>query len=237
MPYDKEKLIKLISLVKEIIEKPGNEWMKYELGMIHIDNNRENWQLPSGYINFLKKQYRLKAREFYKSISESGLKEELIKDYQEMLWYKMLNNIERQYLFAFYQIENIINYYLIKNNPFENIKNNPEKYKIKYNEKFSIETYSYFFDKNGNPREIHRIVSIPSKLAYWAVETNNVGWLLDKPIKFHMDILVKIRNSVSHRNYMEDNESLRIYIEEFKRGDDSNHGYIIRIIKKIKSSI
>lgn len=240
MKYNKEKLLKLLKLVEEISNQPGNEWFKNEL-TIRLDATRLTKEKDSlsiePFLRLQRKIFRTKGLEFYKNITEDGLRIELIKDFQEMLWYKLLNQIDRQYLFTYYQIENMINFFIIKNLAHEKIKKNPNNYKIEFTEWFTVNSYSYFFSTNSDPIDVIKISSIYAKIVFWAIESGNKSWILDKTRKFHFDNVVQIRNMKSHRNSQGDNTYLLRHIQSIKIGDDSNYSFLIAILSRIKNTI
>ncbi len=239
MSYSKENLEKLTAFIEELIADPENRsWA--ETLREKIDSSNVNALAGTlafdEFVRLQKKIFRLKSKEFYKEITDIELKAELERDYQEMLWWRMLNNVERQYLYSFFQIENMLNYYIVKNDAFKRIQKNKEKYIIDFDEKFSVNAYTYFF-YNNTPKEISKINSIYAKLAFWGIETNNKGWLMDKTRKDTIDQIVQIRNKASHRHSMDSNKYLLALVERFKSGDDSNQSFITNVLRKIRDSV
>src|SRR5665647_523446 len=117
MKYKKENLLKLLRLIEEISNFHGNDWFKEELANKLKDTSlidEENSLSVESFLRLQRKIFRTKALEFYKNIEDDSLRVELTKDFQEMLWYKVLNQIDRQYLFTYYQIENMINFFITK---------------------------------------------------------------------------------------------------------------------------
>ena len=240
MKYQKSSLIQLLKLVKEIVSERGNEWFKdslyqelYSTGLDYGNNSPS----AESFLRLQRKIIRVKALEFYKNIESTKLRAELVKDFQEMQWYKLLNQVEKQYLFTCYQVENMINYFISNNQAHEKIKSRPEFYSIEFSEKFITKSYSYFFSKSGDPIEISKINSLYAKLVFWAIETNNKLWIMDKSRKYHLDHMINIRNMISHRNSQSDYSQLLKYIDNIKRGDDTSYGFLVSIMTRIKNTL
>jgi hypothetical protein len=240
MSYKKENLTKLLKLIEEVSNQPTNEWFKDEIKIIlnvsSLTKEDDSLSIES-FLRLQRKIFRTKGMEFYKNIAEDNLRIELIKDFQEMLWYKVLNQVDRQYLFTYYQIENMINFFITKNLAHEKISSNPNSYVIEFTDKFIVKSHNYFFSKNAEPIDVIKISSIYAKIVFWAIETNNNSWILDKSRKFHLDNLVQIRNMKSHRNSQGDNTFVLTNIENIKKGDDSNYSFLISILSKIKNTL
>jgi hypothetical protein len=240
MKFKNEKLVKLLKLIEEISNQQDFKWFKDELtNMLNVTMlTREDDSLSvEPFLRLQRKIFRTKGLEFYKNVAEDNLRIQLTKDFQEMLWYKVLNQVDRQYLFTYYQIENMINFFITKNLAHEKIRNNSNNYVIEFSEKFIVTSYNYFFSKNGDPIDVTKISSIYAKIAFWAIETNNKSWILDKSRKFHLDNVVQIRNLKGHRNSQGDNPFVLANIEKIKKGDDSNYGFLIAILSRIKSTL
>jgi len=236
MNENKLDLTTLIDFVTEIANQKGNEWFKNDLINNLGGNNYSTFETSAElFIRTLRKTFNKKSRDFYKIISDQRLNIELTADFKEMLWYKTTNNIERQYLFIYYQIENMLNHYIMMNDAFTKISKESDKHIIKFSEKFSVNCKAYFFDNNNQPRELNKIGSIWAKLVFWAVDTKNEIWLIDKKTNF--DQIVNLRNDNSHRNSSELNNYVQNTIDILKKSDDGNHSYVITILKKIKSTI
>jgi hypothetical protein len=240
MTYNKDTLIKLINLVKEIAKDPNNSWFRTLLVEEFSQDMTVGEMEPSSteaFIRLQKKIFRKKAFEYYKNINDSKLKGELVRDHQEMLWHKVLNQVDKQYLFAYYQLENMLNYYVLSNDVYVKIKQSPDKYIMQFNEKFEVVPYNSFFNKESQPVELNKVSSIYAKLAFWAVETGNKSWILDNSRKYHLGNLVQIRNMKSHRNSQIDYSYLNNQIEYYKKGDDINNSYIVSILTRMKTTL
>lgn len=239
MGHSKEDLLKLAKFVNEIANEPGNEWFINEIQQTgHINKrisiNKSELSFEA-FVRLQKSIFKKKAMEFYKYIPNESLKNELIKDFIEMSWYKMLNVIERYFLFAYYQMENMLNYYLLVNDCYTKISSNKSKYNMPLTDKFVVDCYGYFFDNKGAKIELSKVKSIWAKLLFWAIEEASYDWF--KSNKSNFDNLVNLRNFESHRNSADINQYAIKQVNNFKIGDDSNLSYTISILKRIKSTI
>jgi len=237
MIYDKEQLKELLKFIDDLIVDPENEWFaedlrsKFEGDNINIASSTISFD---EFVKFQRKIFKVKAREFYKSIQDIQLKSELERDFQEMMWWRLMNNIERQYLFAYYQIENILNHYILERNAFEKIKINSEKYVVKFSDSFEVRCMSYFFSKDS-PNDIEKISSIQAKIAFWCVEEFVKDWV----VKNNSIIinLVQIRNLLSHRNSKANKIKILIKVEDMKKSDDSYFGFLMNFLRKIRDTV
>lgn len=223
----KENLTKLLSLIERISQIEENKWFKDELHRkLSI-----NFSFPE-YFKAQKLQYKVKAKNFYKSIDNLKLKNELVDDYIEMSWYQSVNNIDRFLLFAYYQMENLINYYCKISNVYEKLKLNKDYYTHSYSEKFQIVTYnSFYYKERQSPLSK---VSIWAKLTYWMYDSKSFDW----ERKNHLNIsnLINIRNKNSHRNSDKVNKDIETLIEILKKSDISILSFYIGILKFILKS-
>lgn len=239
MSYDRDHLEKLLLVIGELMEDPDNTWWvdllqeKMDTTVQMISENRMGF---NEFVKMQRKIFRTKSKEFYKDLLDKNLQSELERDYQEMLWWRMLNNVERQYLFACYQVENMLNYFILTTDAHTKVSREKNKYVIEFNEKYKVVACDYFFYE-GKIRDVARISSMQAKVVYWAIETGNKGWYLDKPRQDTFDQLIKIRNRGSHRNAKESNEYLTNLIERYRSGDDSYQSYISAVLRKIRDSI
>lgn len=237
MNETRKNLKSLIDFVTEISKIEENRWFRESLlnNLIESNNSTNNELNTELFIRVLRKNFSKKAKDFYGSFLDEKLRKDLISDYKEMLWYKTIGNIERQYLFIYYQLENMLNFYIKKNEAFEKILNNPNIFSIKFSDKFDVNCKTYFYSKNDIPIEINKISSIWAKLVFFAVDTKSEQWLLDK--KKHFDNIIQLRNDVSHRNSTELNKFTLKTKDYLVKTEDGNHSYIIQILNSIKSKL
>lgn len=226
----KASLEKLLHLIYELCTLEENKWFKDTLSSKFSSNTGfENF--PS-FIKHQKNQFRLKGKSFYLIISDPKLKKELIEDYMEMSWYQSINNLNRFMLFAFYQMENLLNYYISISNAFEKINANKNYYTHQYASNFTVLVYDGFFYKE----EMKSIESINiwSKLTFWMIDSNNKEW--EKLNHRNIGNLISIRNANSHRSSNSNNEYVENTIEILRKSDFSSLSFYINVLKGILES-
>lgn len=242
MATNKDQLLQLIEFVQEISSQPGNEWFLDELLNKTLINNKDYFgqddHSAGSFIKLQRQIFKNKAAEFYRGVKNQDLKNELVKDYVEMLWYRMVNVVDRYFLFLYYQAENMLNYYILTSDAFNKIATQSDKYKIAFNEKFVVACKDNFF-KSNSPISLSKINSIWAKLVYWAIDSNNTTWLLkNKPM---IDTLINSRNLTSHRNSQQSNETTflitRNQIKNYKKGDEIYVSYPVHLLKLLRSTI
>lgn len=178
-----------------------------------------------------------KARDFYESISDSDLYQDLVKDYANMLWYKSMFNVGKYFVHVNFQIENMLNYYLDHSNFHKKIvANAPQyKYELTISDKYtiSIDVLANAFDKNKNfqPIEPAKMNSLWAKLLFWAIDTNQKD-LLEKKKKY-FNAIISVRNEANHANYASEKKSLNYWQQQ----DSLQFGYIEDLIKKLRDSV
>lgn len=225
--YSKESLEKLLVLIDDICKDEENLWFKERLGISGFNN------FPS-YLKLLKKQHKTKGETFYKDIEKGKLRNQLILDFSEMLWYQNINNINRFLLFVFYQFENMLNFYCTKSNAYDKINKNKNYFTIQYGAKFTVICIDSFFLKSGNRNPIEK-VNIWAKTTFWILDSNNVDW--EKNNHNNISKLIQIRNQNSHRNSALENQENTTTIDNLSKSDFSNLSFYISIIKKVLGSI
>lgn len=231
MMYSKESLNKLLLLIYEISEDPQHSWFKEELDRKFGSSPAAFEDFPS-FLLHLKRNYRLKAKEFYKDVKDPKLKVQLVKDNVEMQWYQASHDIERFLLFAFYQVENLLNYYCTTSGAFDKIRNNPSHYEHSYSENFHVSCSKYFLGST----KIEKVNSIWAKLTFWLKDANRIKWY-SKGRNSNIWDLINVRNKVSHRNSQAaPNENVENQLEILQREDFSRLGFYIAILKEIRES-
>lgn len=231
MSYKRESLEKLLLMLEEICKEEENLWFKNRL---HEQYSEIGDNFPS-YFRHLKKQYKLKANTFYKDILEKNLKLQLIKDFVEMSWYLGINDVNRFFLFTYYQMENLLNYYIIKSNAFEKIKTNKNFFIKQYNEKFTVVCYDKFFQNETTQQSLDKI-TIWAKIVYWTLDSKSEDW--EKQNHTSISNIVNIRNSNSHRNSAQGTKEKNEETLKFLTiSDYSNFGFYANILKKIRDSL
>lgn len=237
MNYNKESLSKLLLLIDEIGAKPENSWFKEVLTQKFGGASGSSFDDFPTFLMHLKKNYKLKATEFYKNIHDKKLKKELVKDNVEMQWYQATHDVERFLLFTFYQVENLLNYYCIKADAYDKIEKDKNRYQHSFG--FTVICYDNFFNKNsGSTIPIEKVNPIYAKIAFWLVNSTRTGWYKSYSNSYNMSDLIKTRNLISHRSSTsEPDANILKRIESLRRKDFSSLSFYINILKEIVKSI
>ncbi|WP_418637583.1 hypothetical protein [Winogradskyella sp.] len=226
----KESLQKLLRLIGELCEIEENHWFKESLAsMLSVNYEFENF--PE-FLKHQKNQFRLKGKSFYESIGDVKLKKELVGDYIEMSWYQSINNLDRFMLFAFYQMENLLNHYITISNAYEKIDKNKDYYTHQYKSNFIVLVYDSFF-YNNKKKSIDKI-NIWAKLTFWMKDSDNVKW--EQLNHRNISNLISVRNANSHRNSNSKNEYVVNTIETLKKLDISSLGFYYNVLRKVLES-
>ena len=194
----------------------------------------------SGFSSAMRLQHKRcgeKARDFYESISDPDLYQDLVKDYANMLWYKSMFNVGKYFVHVNFQIENMLNYYLDHSNFHKKIVANAPQYKyeltISDRYSISIDVLANAFDKNKNfqPIEPAKMNSLWAKLLFWAIDTKQKDIIEQK--KTYFNAIISVRNETNHRNYA----SEKWQTAYWQTQDSLQYGYIEDLLKKIRDSL
>lgn len=231
---DRGKLEEFISYILVVANKEENQWFKDKL-LISLDSDSENKRIDfTSYFRLLKIQLKIKANNFYKDIPNPKLKTQLVKDCLNMYWYQINNDVIQQFNYAFFQFENLLNYYIYKSNAYEKIKANKNYFIY---DVFDVICYKYFFyetkEKKTHEQGINKI-SIWAKVVYWGYDTGNKDFLIKNNSNFSN--LINIRNQNIHRNSQTDTEEPQT-INFIKINDFTQFGFYINILKTIAQSL
>jgi hypothetical protein len=237
MPYKKENLEKLLVLIKQICDEKDNDWFKEKLiGQLIINSPENKNETSNGfesYFKLLKKQFRIKANKFYENITDKQLKAQLVNDCVQMYWYQVNNDVNQLFVYAFFQMENMLNYYATHSNCYEKIKSNKNYYTHVFNENFIVSCKSSFLDSEDNHKPIIKI-NIWGKLIFWAYDTNNIEYLKNQNNNFSN--LINIRNSFIHK--MTQEHKMENYSLDYVRYNDfSGFGFYTNILKEIMKTL
>lgn len=185
-----DNLNKLLNFIDELAKDPENEWFRAELvkrfSVMDCSKMSENLEDIRGVL-----QIRGRQSVDYNFINHNDLKNTLIIDNQRMenaaLSLKELNEVERFYNFcvnAFYQIENLVNYYYYR---FYNDINKLTDHlkEVTKNEQFP-------FIPTGKEKDIS---SIPMSTKLFCFGTE----FLDVIQRSNLSVMREIRNAGSHR--------------------------------------
>lgn len=239
MSYQKESLEKLLILIEEICKEPQNDWFKIDLQK-SLELNAFDSDFGS-YFKLLRKQFKLKANIFYEKVPDKVLKVQLIEDFVKMYWYQVNNEVPQLFVYAFYQMENMLNFYIRKSNAYEKIKINKNFYAHSFNDKFNVICYNSFFFKNNagdSEKEINKI-SIWPKIIYWIYDTRKIDFLTSNNSNFSN--LVNIRNLSNHKDSHNKSPNRQDYtkpaVEYIKNSDFSSFGFYTNLLKEMASSL
>lgn len=157
MGQDKEQLNKLLDFIDSLAKTKGNEWFVEELRK-RVDS-KANVQTATQDIRFIREALQIKGDNslHYNYISNVSLRNQLLVDNLRMennaLDFQTIDETERFYHFcvnAFYQIENLLNYYYYITYPdLEDLLNHIEK---------KTETSKYPYKRNGKEQNVGDIV-------------------------------------------------------------------------------
>ena len=198
MTNNRKNLSKLLAFIDEISENEENKWFVEELQK-RFNENLEFFKVNKN-INDIKEVLQIRGEKSldYSFIRHKSLQQQLIIDNLRMenavLSTTELNEVERFYNFcvnAFFQIENLINYYYHRQYPdIKNLLDHLESIEI------CSEGKDYTFKRGGRERSVAD-VNIYNKLntflKYFESET------VDPYIEINLSNLRKIRNEGLHR--------------------------------------
>lgn len=234
MGQNKEQLKKLLLFIDNLAKQPGNEWFVEEL----VKRTVSDTSGFDAFIRLQREKSRKKARFYYKDITNTKLRNQLIDYHSSMIWYKSIFDVENFFVNVYYQIEDMLNYYIDNFDAFNKISNNPSFFcKIIGNDKFemNIDCQSYFFDKKENSykrRPINKINSLWAKLLFWSLDTNHFEFLQNQFQNFSS--IINIRNDRNHANYLNTSKSADYWNNH---EDDYAYAFIYAIIKFIRNTI
>lgn len=226
---------KIHQLVEKIKEDP--ELFSY---LFTIVNNTE---CTSGFIKLQRKKLRQKGYMFYKEVNDNNLRNQLINDYAMMLWYKCTGDIPKMFSFVLFQIENMLNAFLLTEGSavYKMIKENPDIYIYKYiyqnsKKEFTISAYDSFFTKKGDAQELEKI-SIWAKYTYWFVSTQQNNQFKNYTHSLISDI-INFRNITEHRNSQKEIKKFLLdKIVYWETNIDSKFGYLDKLLSTIQSTV
>lgn len=238
---DREKIIEQIDKIEQYSRKPGNEWLLAELKSRFGNSNMSDSSRVSDDVAFIRSALSIKANNSikYDFITNQRLKDQLIIDNLRMenaAYNLQEKEIDRFYTFcvnAFYQVENIVNYYFYILYPNiedllsvieESTKNDGEEGRFRFKR------------SQSNPE--NNVGDIPV-----AFKTNALCNLLfpkDLALKITLGNLRKVRNEGEHRcqviyNQKDENNKLYQFLE--KATFNSIRIILIRLVSTIKKQL
>ena len=203
MKHNKEQLSKLLKLVMEISQQPGNQWFGVELASklsnrdmqlngTNFTGNQliQDLKRSKFYLKAIDKSIWLEALKYYSQIKYADLKMELVVDYKEMKIADKNDDIIEYTRRIVMQLENCLNAVCCSQNAHSIISANPELYKTQSTDLFKGD-YS-FFELSGHPKPITKI-SIQSKI-FFVKQYYDIRYSYSD-----MSQMITIRNKSSHR--------------------------------------
>jgi hypothetical protein len=171
MEIEKEKIEKLILLLKEIADQPGKEWVRDSIlkTILNSENSISPNQIPREiseiYELCIKSIIKEQAEKFYENFKLNDLKEKLIHDFIRMESFRRNDNFEDFCLAAFQQVEGIINY-LSSNDNYEIFiklyKEKTHKSKNKITEKYEDQMlWQLIFNPELTNEDLYKKINKP----------------------------------------------------------------------------
>ena len=238
---DREKIIEQIDKIEQYSRKPGNEWLLAELKSRFGNSNMSDSSRVSDDVAFIRSALSIKANNSikYDFISNQRLKDQLIIDNLRMenaAYNLQEKEIDRFYTFcvnAFYQVENIVNYYFYVMYPNiedllsiieEATKNDGEEGRFRFKR------------SQSNPE--NNVGDIPVSFKINAL--CNLLFPKDYTIKITLGNLRKVRNEGEHRcqviyNQRDENNKLYQFLE--KATFNSIRIILIKLVSTIKEQL
>lgn len=238
---DREKIIEQIDKIEQYSRKPGNEWLLAELKSRFGNSNMSDSSRVSDDVAFIRSALCIKANNSitYDFITNQRLKDQLIIDNLRMenaAYNLQEKEIDRFYTFcvnAFYQVENIVNYYFHISYPqiqdlLTVIENNTQN---------DGEGGKYQFRRSQTNPESN-VGDIPVSFKINAL--CNILFPKDSKIKITLGNLRKVRNEGEHRcqviyNQKDENNKLYQFLE--KATFNSIRIILIKLVSTIKEHL
>ena len=238
---DREKIIEHINTIDQLSHQPGKEWLLSELKRRFGNSEMSNQSDISNDVAFIRSALSIKANNSikYDFISNQRLKDQLIIDNLRMenaAYNLQEKEIDRFYTFcvnAFYQVENIVNYYFYVMYPNiedllsiieEATKNDGEEGRFRFKR------------SQSNPE--NNVGDIP--VAFKINALCNLLFPKDLALKITLGNLRKVRNEGEHRcqviyNQKDENNKLYQFLE--KATFNSIRIILIRLVSTIKKQL
>ena len=238
---DREKIIEHINTIDQLSHQPGNEWLLAELKSRFGNSNMSDSSRVSDDVAFIRSALCIKANNSitYDFITNQRLKDQLIIDNLRMenaAYNLQEKEIDRFYIFcvnAFYQVENIVNYYFHVSYPqiqdlLTVIENNTQN---------DGEGGKYQFRRSQTNPESN-VGDIPVSFKINAL--CNILFPKDSKIKITLGNLRKVRNEGEHRcqviyNQKDENNKLYQFLE--KATFNNIRIILIKLVSTIKEHL
>lgn len=238
---DREKIIEHINRIDQLSRQPGNEWLLSELRRRFGNHEMAHYSNISDDVAFIRSALSIKANKSinYDFIANQRLKDQLIIDNLRMenaAYNLQEKEIERFYTFcvnAFYQVENIVNYYFYVLYPnIEDLlaviedatKNDGAEGRFRFRRSQS--------NPENNIGDIHVVYKINAIC--------NLLFPNDLNLKITLGNLRKVRNEGEHRCqiiYGQRDESNRLYQFLEKATFNSVRILLIKLVSTVKEQL
>lgn len=194
------------------------------------------------FIKLQRKHMRQKGRLFYADLEDNNLKNQLINDYANMLWYKCIGDIPHMFSYILFQMENMLNAFISAlPNCYESIKISPDKYIYSFSNSsqkkpFIVNIKDSFIKSDGTNQTLEKI-GIWGKYAYWFVDTMQTEQFKKYTHSLISDI-INLRNITEHRNSQQEMSSyMEKQIEYWKENIEARFSYIDLFLSAFRDSI
>lgn len=238
---DKEKIIEQIDKIERYSHQPGNEWLLAELKRRFGNSYTWDSSTVSDDVAFIRSALSIKANNSitYDFITNQRLKDQLIIDNLRMenaAFNLQEKEIDRFYTFcvnAFYQVENMVNYYFFVSYPnIQDLLTAIEKYTQN-----DGEGGIYRFRRSQTNQESN-VGDIPISFKINAL--CNILFPRDNIIKITLGNLRKVRNEGEHRCqiiYSQKDESNKLYLFLKRATFNSIRILLIKVVSAIKEQL
>lgn len=238
---DREKIIEQIDKIEQYSRKTGNEWLLAELKSRFGNCKTSDSSRVSDDVAFIRSALCIKANNSitYDFITNQRLKDQLIIDNLRMenaAYNLQEKEIDRFYTFcvnAFYQVENIVNYYFFVLYPnIQDLLTVIENYTQNDGEGGKYQ----FRRSQTNPES--NVGDIPVSFKINAL--CNILFPKDNKIKITLGNLRKVRNEGEHRCqiiYNQKDESNKLYLFLEKATFNSIRILLIKVVSAIKEQL
>ena len=232
-----ESFCKLLDWIDRMVSVRGNEPLRAELhrrygtAVAVAAAPSPSVDEFSSFIRLQRTQLRAKARQYYQDIPSARLRNELVEDYAEMLWYRCIGDIPQMFAHINFQVENMMNYYAHHTRAIEKITANPQRYCL------VIQKTGWMTDcgKGFAKAESLNTVGLRFKWAYWCIESGQPQKTVED-MNMNINTICQLRNYNEHRNTVETQQKALDRLQYWEKNCDSSFGYLLQILDRMKQS-
>lgn len=234
-----ESFRKLLDWIDRMVSVPGNEPLRAELqrrygtAVTVAAAPSPSVDEFSSFIRLQRTQLRAKARQYYQDIPSARLRNELVEDYAEMLWYRYIGDIPQMFAHINFQVENMMNYYAHHTQAFKKVAENPTKYHL------IVQLPKWKTDiqcKDGFTKVTSlNLINLKTKYAYWCIESGLPQKEVEK-IDRNIHAICQLRNYNEHRNTVESQPKTLESLQYWEKHCDNSFGYLLQILDRMKQS-